>query len=371
MPSAARAPRGSGPRPVIDDRPLRIALTADPELPVPPPLYGGIERVVDLLAHELEAQGHEVTLFAHPDSSTAGRLRAWPGATSTSARDSWRNAWFLRDHVLTDRIDVVHSFSRVAYLLPLFRRRAPMLMTYQRHIARRSVALGTSMSGGALWFSAISEQMMHAVRDVGTWRMVPNAVSVARYTFVPRVADDAPLVFLGRVEEIKGPHLAIEIALRSGRRLVIAGNIPAAHQSWADAHVLRHVDGERVRYVGAVDDAAKDALLGSAAALLMPIQWEEPFGIVMIEAMACGTPVLALARGAAPEVVQHGVTGVVAETIDALVEGVARLGSIDRAACRHRVEQRYSPTVVAAAYLAIYREMLATRTPEATWRPSA
>ncbi|MBS1834771.1 MAG: glycosyltransferase [Acidobacteria bacterium] len=340
---------------------LRIALTADPELPVPPQFYGGIERVVDMLARELSARGHEVTLFAHPESRTAATLRAWPGASSGRAAHTVANAATLARHVVSGGFDVLHSFSRVAYLLPLLPARLPKLMSYQRAVAPRSVRIGTRLSGGSLWFSAISQAMIRDVRDLGTWRVVPNGVPAERFPFVPRVDGDAPLVFLGRVEEIKGPHLAIEIAKRAGKRLVIAGNIPRGHEGWAAQHVLAHVDGDAVSYVGPVDDAAKATLLGGACGFLMPILWEEPFGIVMAEAMACGTPVLALARGAAPEVVAHGVTGWVCDTVNELVCAVARLGDIERQACRARVLSHYSAQAVTDGYLAVYQELIARR----------
>lgn len=337
---------------------MRIALTADPELPVPPRLYGGIERIIDLLAQELVARGHEVSLFAHPDSCSAGVLNAWPGKSSTSTLDSVRNMALLARQAAGGHFDLIHSFSRVAYLLPLLPLRVPKLMTYQREVSPRSVKLATQLSRGSLWFSAISRSMMRGVDTIGTWRMIPNGVSLDRYDFVREVAPDAPLVFLGRIEEIKGPHLAIEIARRSGRRLVIAGNVPAAHEGWAQEHVLRHVDGVQVTYVGPVDDAAKNLLLGRAAAFLMPILWEEPFGIVMAEALACGTPVLALARGAAPEVVEHGVSGFVEQTVDGLLSAVARITQLDRARCRQRVEQHYSAQAITDGYERVYVEMI-------------
>ena len=338
---------------------MRIALTADPELPVPPRQYGGIERIVDFLARGLERRGHEVTLFAHPGSASAGRLIAWPGARSDSAADTARNALTLAREA--GAFDVVHSFSRIAYMLPILASPTPKLMTYQREISPRSVRLGHLLSGGSLWFSAISRQMMAHVSHIGAWRMVYNGAPLDRYDFRADPGPDAPLVFLGRVEAIKGPHLAIEIARRAGLPLVIAGNVPPEHQAWFDAQVKPHLDGEQVRYVGPVDDAQKNALLGGARALLMPIQWDEPFGIVMAEAMACGAPVLATARGAAPEVVEHGVTGFVAEDVDGLVAAVGRLAAIDRRACRARTERLFSDTAVVEGYLAVYDEMLAAR----------
>jgi glycosyltransferase involved in cell wall biosynthesis len=168
-------------------------------------------------------------------------------------------------------------------------------------------------------------------------------------------------VFLGRVEHIKGPHLAIEIAKRSGRALVIAGNVPPEHRPWFEREVAPHVDGKRIRYIGPVDDVQKSELLGAASALLMPILWEEPFGIVMAEALACGTPVLGMARGAIPEVVEDGVTGFVERDLDGLVAAVARLPRISREACRDRARRLFSDTAVVEEYLAVYRDILAAR----------
>src|SRR5262249_45087918 len=154
----------------------------------------------------------------------------------------------------------------------------PKLMTYQREITRRSVQFGHALSRGSLWSTAISRWMMRDVQDVGTWRLVFNGVPLGSYNFQPDPGPDAPLVFLGRLEAIKGPHLAIEIARRASVPLVIAGNIAPEHRAWFDATVAPHVDGVQVAYVGPVDDSQKNELLGRACALLMPILWEEPFG---------------------------------------------------------------------------------------------
>ena len=343
------------------DRPLRIALTADPELPVPPRLYGGIERVVDMLARGLTARGHEVTLFAHPESRTAGQLVPWPGRSSVSPMDTVANAAVLAREVLRGRFDLVHSFSRVAYLLPTLPFPVPKLMTYQRAISRRSVRLGHSLSRGTLWFSGISNWMIRHVQDCGTWRVVFNGVPLDVYHFATDPGGDAPLLFLGRLEEIKGPHLAIDVALRSGRRLVLAGNVPSEHRAWFEREVEPRVDGRRITFVGPVDDIQKDRLLGSVSALLMPVLWEEPFGIVMAEALACGTPVIGLARGAVPEVVEHGVTGFVEQDVDGLVAATRRVDEIDRRACRQRAERLFSDVAVVDRYVEIYREMQEAR----------
>lgn len=340
---------------------MRIALTADPEIPVPPAQYGGIERIVDMLARGLVVRGHEVTVFANPQSATLGRFVPWRGRSSRSSMDTIQNATTIAHQVLRKKFDLLHSFSRIAYLTPILPLRIPKLMTYQREISRRSVRLGHALSGGTLWFSAISRAMMHNVSDVGTWRLVFNGVPLSTYNFRAHSGLDAPLVFLGRIEEIKGPHLAIEIARRAGAPLVIAGNIPAEHRGWYESEIATRIDGKNVTYIGPVNDIQKNELLGRARALLMPILWEEPFGIVMAEAMACGTPVIGFSRGAVPEVIEHGVTGFVVDDLDAMVSAVGHLDVIDRASCRSRVEKLFSDVSVVEAYLEIYCEMLKTR----------
>lgn len=340
---------------------LRIALTADPELPVPPRLYGGIERVVDLLARGLAERGHSVTLFAHRESSAPVPRVDWPGRRSDAPLDTVRNAAVLARRCLRGDFDLVHSFSRIAYLLPVLPLSLPKLMTYQRQVSPRSVHLGTMLSRGTLWFSAISRHMVRDVDSLGTWRLVFNGVALETYPCVDDPGPDAPLVFLGRIESIKGPDLAIEVARRSGRRLVIAGNVPPDHRGWFEREVLPHVDGDRIRYIGPVDDRQKASLLGAACALLMPIRWDEPFGIVMAEAMACGTPVIGLARGSVGEVVDHGLTGFVELGVDGMVEAVAALPAVSRRECRRRVERLFSEASVVDGYLEVYREMLESR----------
>jgi len=337
---------------------MKIALTADPELPVPPRLYGGIERIIHMLARGLTERGHSVTLFAHRDSDTAARLVPWPGASSDSKVDTLRNASILWRGVASGGFDLVHSFSRIAYLTPILPMSLPKVMSYQRSISPRTVALGHRLSRGTLHFTAISDWMMADVLAIGDWTMIPNGVPTASYNFQAQVAGDAPLVFLGRIEEIKGPHLAIEIARRTGRKLVIAGNIPEEKREWVEQNVLPHVDGAQIRHIGPVDDAQKNLLLGSASAILMPILWEEPFGIVMAEALACGTPVVGLRRGAVPEVVEDGVSGFVRDSVDELVEALNHLDQIDRAQCRARVEQCYSDTVVVDQYVRLYERLV-------------
>ena len=337
---------------------LKIAISADPELPVPPKLYGGIERVIDMLIRGLVARGHEVTLFGHPDSDVPCRLVPYPGGSSLSRADTLRNMLAFSRTVIGGGYDLVHSFGRIAYLLPLLPLPIPKVMTYQRAVTPRSVKWGHRLSRGTLHFSAISQWMMQDTQHLANWHLVYNGVPMDVYDFAPTVTDDAPLVFLGRIEHIKGTHLAIEIARRTGRRLVIAGNIPREYQAYFDEQVKPHLDGQRITYIGPVDDKQKNALLGGAAAFLMPILWEEPFGIVMAEALACGTPVLGLRRGAVPEVVEDGVSGFVRDDLDGLVAAVGRIGELDRRASRERAGRMFSDHTIVEAYLDVYRQLL-------------
>ena len=336
-------------------RSLRIMLTADPELPVPPVFYGGIERIVAMLAEGLADRGHDVTLVAHADSTAAVRRVPYTRgdrsdvstiAHATVITRAWRRF----------RPDIVHSFGRLASLGPLLLARVPKLMSYQREISPSSVRWGRRI-GWNLTFAACSHHMIQPVRTLAAWRVIHNAVDVRRYHFAPVVPPDAPLVFLGRIEPIKGPDLAIDIARRAARRLIIAGNVTAEFQSFFDEKIRPHVDGRSIEYAGPVDDAAKDRLLSGAAALLMPIRWEEPFGIVMVEALACGTPVIALSRGAVPEVITDGVTGAVCRDLDGMIAAVDRVDSFDRAACRQAAETQFSQTMLVNEYEAVYQEL--------------
>ena len=205
---------------------MRILLTVDPDIPVPPQLYGGIERIVAGLVNGLKALGHIVALAAHPASTVGpGVLFPWPGQKSQTAWHTVLNARALRQMLRSFQPDVLHSFSRLMYLLPVLRSRLPKIMSYQREPTLRTTRQAHRLAGDTLRFTGCSEYISRLGRRAGgEWTAIHNFVEVDRYTFVPTVPDQAPLVFLSRVESIKGPHLAIAAAKRVGRRLIIAGN---------------------------------------------------------------------------------------------------------------------------------------------------
>lgn len=341
---------------------MRILLTADPEIPVPPTHYGGIERIVAGLVEEFSARGHTVGLVAHPESTApAACLFTWPGLHSQNRRDTVRNALALWRAVHQFRPDVLHSFSRLMYLLPLLRSRLPKIMSYQRDPTPRPISIATRLArSGTLRFTGCSEYICRLGRAVaGDWSPIHNFVDVGRFTFRPHVPADAPLVFLSRVESIKGPHLAIAAARKAGRRLVIAGNhsaTPDQADYWRK-EVQPEIGRDGVEYIGPVNDAQKNELLGGAAGLIVPIQWEEPFGIVFAEALACGTPVISCPRGALSEIVTDGQTGFLCRTEDELVAAIHRLSQLDRAACRRSAEEHFSRAIVGDKYLQVYGEM--------------
>lgn len=350
--------------PIKTDTTMRILLAADPILPVPPPGYGGIERIVASLIAEFRAGGHTVGLAAKAGSpAEVDAFFPWPGGEVAGRFDTLRNALALRRAAIRFEADIVHSFARLAYLTFLQPSRLPKIMSYQRHVGPSTVGLALRLARrGSLRFTGCSGYIRDlGARCGGVWTAVPNFVDTRAYTFAPRVAPDAPLVFLSRMDAVKGPHLAIAIARASGRRLVLAGNRPAggSDAAYFEREVAPYLGQPGIEWIGEVNDARKNALLGQAAALLLPIQWDEPFGIVYAEALACGTPILTCARGAAPEIVEPGTTGFFFSSVEEGAAAVARIGELDRAACRRRAETHYDARVCAGQYLALYRDGIA------------
>jgi len=337
---------------------LNILITVDPEIPVPPHLYGGIERIVDMLVCGLAERGHQIHLFAHGESKTAAKLIPYCGQRSGSLKDTLINALQIKDYIKEiGGVDIIHSFSRLAYLFFLLKSPIPKIQSYQRYITARSVYLGTLLAGKTLSFTACSRYCAGTADFAGgRWTIIPNGVIIEKYRFHPAVSSDAPLVYLGRIERIKGVHTAIAVSKKTGRRLIIAGNYEQGgkNYSYFSKEILPHCDGERIKYVGAVDDLQKNELLGRAAALLFPIEWGEAFGIVMVEALACGTPVIAFDRAAVREIIKDKVTGFICNSLDEMAEAVKNVVSIERVNCRRQAERYFSGEVITAAYEALY-----------------
>lgn len=343
---------------------VRILVTADPGFTVPPLLYGGIERVIASLAEKLRKYGHIVGLVAEQGSSCrVEELFAWPELTATRTHHT-RFMRKIAGAVRTFEPDVVHSFSRLLYLGSLLLDRSlPKIMSFQREPTRRTLRWADRLARGSLSFTGCSDYISSRGRHAGgDWHTVHNFVDLERYTFQPTVASDAPLVFLSRIEPIKGTHLAIDACSRAGRKLIIAGNHSEKDDEegryWREV-VTPQINGREIVYVGTVDDVQKNQLLGKAAALIVPVQWEEPFGIVFAEALACGTPVISCARGALPEIVENGRHGFLVHRAEYLNNAIGKLGGVDRAVCRQRAETCFSAEVVVRRYEQLYSELVA------------
>ena len=339
---------------------MKILLTADPELPVPPTLYGGIERIIDLLVRGLRQRGHRVGLVAHRESTCATDMFfSWPGQQSQNAFDTVQNTVKLWQCVRQFQPDVLHSFSRLQYLLPLLPSQLPKVMSYQRKPTGRTVGLAAQLAGNSLTFTGCSDHICRQGRTAGgQWVPIHNCVELDTYTFQPTVAEDAPLVFLSRLDPIKGAHNAIVAALKAGRRLIIAGNrmdSTSGHDYWT-AHIEPHIGKNGIEYVGPVNDVQKNELLGQAAAMIVPIEWDEPFGIVFTEALACGTPVISSPRGSLPEIVRAGVEGYLVNSVDEAVAAIQNLPNIQRHQCRQRAELCFSASAVVSQYEQLYQQ---------------
>jgi glycosyltransferase involved in cell wall biosynthesis len=342
---------------------MRILLIMDPLIAVPPRHYGGIERVIADLAERLIQRGHDVTLWAAPGSGTRARLETFGREGEWTRWSNVRNTLTLTARFLlgAGRFDLVHNFGRLAYLTPVLGRDVPKVQTYMRTVNPENMRKVARLGARRLHFTAVSA----AIRDTGApgggeWSVIYNCAAPERYTFRGDVdPQSAPLVFLGRLERCKGPHTAIDVAQRLRRRLIIAGNISTLPEERAffEQEVRPRVDGTLVTYIGPVDDAQKDALLGNAAAMLLPIEWEEPFPVVLPESLLCGTPVVAFRRGGVPEGIAHGRTGFNCDTTDDMCAAVARLGELSRAECRAEAERRFSDRAITDEYERLYRRL--------------
>lgn len=336
---------------------MKILLIADPFIPVPPINYGGIERVVYLLASGLLESENTITLIAHKESKIDSRIKL---VKYFDDKDRvFENIALVYKTFKSDKYDIVHSFARLMYLLPLCFYSTPKIMSYQREPTLSQIKKANFISyKNSLVFTGCSAYISNQINDIADARPIYNMVDPNQYDFVEEVPSNAPLVFLGRIEEIKGVHLAIEIAKSTNHKLIIAGNIPKESNSYFKSEVEPYIDNNQIEYVGEVNDVQKNSLLKNAKAFLMPIQWNEPFGIVMIEAMACGTPVIAMNRGAVDEVIINEVNGFKCESLTEMVVAVNRISTISRSAVYSDFKNRFSKEIIVKQYIDLYKELV-------------
>ncbi|OSI20451.1 glycosyltransferase family 4 protein [Bradyrhizobium canariense] len=342
---------------------MRIAQLAPLAESVPPKFYGGTERVIAWLVDELIELGHEVTLFASGDSKTKGKLQAvWPRALRLGRKGADPNAaCALLIEAIAERardFDVIHSHVDWLPLPVLSRTGVPFLTTMHGRLDLPGLPQVIGAFADAPFVSISADQR----------RPLPEANWIAtiqhglpKDMFQPSYEPGSYLAFLGRLTADKGPEDAMRIARAARMPLRIAAKIPRSETAYFKNKLEPNIDGHSVQLVGEVDDAKKQPFLANAAGLLFPIDWPEPFGLVMIEAMACGTPVIAYRSGSVPEVVEDGINGFIVDGEDQAIRAVKELGRLDRRVVRARFEERFAASRMANEYEARYRDLVARR----------
>lgn len=328
---------------------------------VPPRAYGGTEAVVNVLVEELVRLGHEVTLCASGDSQTSARLQAcYPHSLRTADLEnkfvySWQHAALSLKNAR--EFDIVHNHAgeevmALAHLVP----DVPMLTTMHCLVTPDTQFVWDRYPGH---YNTISRSQYASMPRVagGTYAgFVHNGIDVASFPFQTEKEDH--LLFLSRISPEKGPQLAVEVARRSGKKLLLAGKVDPADREFFASTIAPLIDGDQVVFVGEADARMKRALYKAASCVLMPITWEEPFGLVLAEAQACGTPVIAFDRGAAAEIVRDGITGFVVDSVEEMAAAVGRVSEINPMACRQHVEEHFGGQAMAEGYLRVYQSIL-------------
>ncbi|HZT07915.1 MAG TPA: glycosyltransferase family 4 protein [Chloroflexota bacterium] len=345
---------------------MRIAVLAPLVESVPPALYGGTERVVSVLTEQLVRRGHEVTLFASGDSRTAAEL------VPVCAR-SLRLAGELQYSVPHTLVQLAEAYGRAGDFDIVHNHVDYFAFAFSRMTETPTITTTHGRLDGAeirQIYGYFREQPLVSISDAqrlplpgANWRAtIHNAIDLTHFHFNPVPSDY--LVFLGRIHPEKRPDRAIEIARDVGKRLVIAAKVDPADQAYFE-HAIQPMirDCPLVEYIGEVNEAEKDQLLGGAYAYLFPIDWPEPFGLTAVEAMATGTPVVAYRAGSVAEIIVDGVTGFICESFHEMIEAVPRVALLDRAACRDHVEATFSPAAMTDEYERVYRSVVEGESP--------
>ena len=339
---------------------VRIAQLAPLAESVPPKLYGGTERVVSWLTDELVDLGHDVTLFASGDSRTSAKLvPPCPRALRLSRpRPNPAAACAVLLEALAERagdFDVIHSHLDWVHLPLLRRLRPPFLTTLHGRLDLPDLPIAAQHFPDAP-FVSISQSQRAPVLGLNWLATIHHGLPPDLLKLSER--PEGYLAFLGRISLEKGPDVAIRVAHAAKLPLRIAAKLPRTENRYFNATIKPLLDQDNVEFVGEVNDRQKQAFLGNAAALLFPIDWPEPFGLVMIEAMATGTPVIAWSRGSVPEVVEDGVTGFIVQSEEEAVAAIGQIRNLDRRHIRERFDERFTASRMAEEYVASYRMLI-------------
>jgi glycosyltransferase involved in cell wall biosynthesis len=344
---------------------MRIAQIAPLTEAIPPKLYGGTERVIYWLTEELVALGHDITLFASGDSQTSATLvSVWPRALRLdgTVSDACALHMTLLEHVRRRAadFDILH-FHLDYYPFSLFSRQATPFVTTlhgRLDLPEHQPVFATFSSIPVV---SISDAQRRPLPRAGWVRTIHHGVPAALLT--PQPIAPAYLAFIGRISPEKAPDCAIRIARRCGLPLKIAAKVDKVDCEYFETRIRPLLDSPDIEFIGEISDAEKPAFLSGAIALLAPIAWPEPFGLVTIEAMACGTPVIGFNRGAIPEIVENAVTGFVVEDEASAAAAIDRVGQLSRKAIRRRFEHRFTARRMAQDYVGVYTELIRAADP--------
>ena len=335
---------------------MRIALIAPPFISIPPKLYGGTELFIAHLAEGLKRNGFDVVVYANGESRVGVEVRSlypkseWPLSEEmfSNMKDINHSSWAVAD-ALHD-CDIVHLNNAPGLASARF---ADVPFVYTVHHPYEQGLSDFYSYYPDVHYVTISDFQRSQLSMPRTWT-IHHGVKIEDYPF--REAKQQYLSFIGRLAPVKGPHIAIEVAKKTGIPLKIAGEIQPLFKSYYESEIKPHIDGSFIEYVGEADLEAKNELLGNSMAMLFPIQWNEPFGLVMIEAMACGTPVIALRGGSVPEVVRDGISGYVCENGHEMAERVRNLDT--KPAIVHRyAREKFSVEVMVEKYASLYESI--------------
>jgi glycosyltransferase involved in cell wall biosynthesis len=345
---------------------MRIAQVAPLAESVPPKLYGGTERVISWLIDDLVKLGHDVTLFATGDSTTCARLvSVWPRALRLGRPrcDPAAAHTALLETIAkhASQFDMIHCHIDWTHLPILSRAGVPFLTTLHNRLDTPGLPEVIRQFPTAPFISISNNQRIPLAEAnwLGTiYHGLPGD------SLRPRLAAGSYLAFLGRLTREKGPETAIQLARSAGMPLRIAAKVPRAERGYFKEQIEPLIDGDDIQIIGEVNEGTKEEFLANAAALLFPIDWPEPFGLVMIEAMACGTPVIAFRRGSVPEVIEDGVTGFIVDNEAEALEAIRRLPELDRRGVRAGFDQRFTAQRMAEDYVRHYELLLGSALPQ-------
>jgi glycosyltransferase involved in cell wall biosynthesis len=339
---------------------MRIAQIAPIVERVPPKKYGGTERMVHALTEELVKRGHEVTLFASGDSQTSAKLESvYPRSLrEAKVKDLYgTNTWTLLNmglaYDMQDEFDIIHDHLAPLSLTAANLATTPVVMTMHGAFSVDNRKLFQTLR--TPYVVTISESQMYSLPDLNHAGTIHNGLPMEHYPFDGEMGDY--LLFVGRISPEKGVHFAVEAALELDLPLVLAAKVDAYDLPYFREYIEPHLS-ERIRWIGEVDEGERNKLLANARCFLHPVTWREPFGLTLIEAMACGCPVVAFDKGSIPEIVNTGVTGYVVQDLETMIEAINNIGAIDRKACREHALTHFSAKRMADGYEAVYRKIL-------------